>query len=331
LLMMFCAWRVALFAGQSYELAIGKKSRVAGWLALAVAASPLTLDALRWMNVSPLIAMAMGYSIFGLLGRSERGAVALALGAMIKYSTGAMLPMYVAMRQWRAIAIMAITGVVILAASLAVMGPLPFRIFLHEIVPTLSRPHVIQYNRSVSALAMRLQHGIQDEELLPLTGIWPAVIRLLQWAAFLAIAAIIFTRKSVVWRQAEMVLGASAALVCWFMAFSPILWDHYLFYLVPLWGWLVWEARGSSAKTALVVAILTIQIASGFVLDSEIATRLHLLGPYCVFPLLTVLATGMLGLARVAQGETIAWRSWRLPPMPAQFHRLLLPQRAKSN
>jgi hypothetical protein len=39
--------------------------------------------------------------------------------------------------------------------------------------------------------------------------------------------------------------------------FSPIFWNHYYFYLYPLWGWLAWEALTQSTprRVAAVAAM----------------------------------------------------------------------------
>src|SRR5258708_15456216 len=98
LLMALCAAGVAIMAGKSYEISAGKRSRVAGVVAVIAAVSPLTLGTLRLMNVSPLIALLVGFSILGLFaGSGAGGAVAVVLGAVGKYVTAVFVPLYVAM------------------------------------------------------------------------------------------------------------------------------------------------------------------------------------------------------------------------------------------
>src|SRR5258708_34659471 len=68
-------------AGKSYEISAGKRSRAAGVVAVIAAVSPLTLGTLRLMNVSPLIALLVGFSILGLFaGSGAGGAGAVGLG-----------------------------------------------------------------------------------------------------------------------------------------------------------------------------------------------------------------------------------------------------------
>jgi hypothetical protein len=305
LLMVLCAWGVAIMAGRSYELAAGAKSPLAGMIALLVAVSPLTLDTLRLMNISPLIALMCGASVLGLLRRnSEGGATALVIGAVAKYATAIFLPLYIAMRKWRAIGAMIVLSIVILAVSLLVMKTGPFTVFFREMVPTFGRTHTDTWNRSFSALLMQMTGT--PGHLEPLHGGMLIFAHAMQWGTLLAVLAIVFTRRIEVWNEAINVMAGGAALLCWFLIFSPILWDHYFFYLVPFWGWLAWEARRSPFKTVVIGGVILFQCLPEFITDRRLPGHFQIhgqpvtvLGPYECFMLLTAVIILLIAVARL--------------------------------
>lgn len=311
LLMVLCGWGVAVMAGRSYELAARRKSAMAGTITVFVAVSPLMLETLRLMNVTPLIALLIGLATLSLLCKySEAGAVALVLGAAAKYATASLVPMYVAMRKWRAVVVMGITTIAILGACYAVMKSGPFAVFFKEMMPTLGRTHTDPWNRSFSALLMRLA-ARGGGEMKPLTGMWFIASQMAQWGSLLGILAILFTRKVEFWRDPAHVLAGATALVAWFLMFSPILWDHYFLYLVPTWGWLIWEARRSLFKGLVVGGVILYHCLPEYVLDFQLPRRLSLNragmtleGPYGCFMLLTAAAIVLLAIARLLMSIT---------------------------
>ena len=300
LIMALCAWGVAWMAGKSYEIVAQRPSPLAGAIAAFVAVSPLTLETLRLMNVSPFIALLIGWAALGLTRRrSEGGAVALAIGAAAKYATAPLLPLYIAMRKWRALAVMLVFTVALLALCIAVMGWNPFAVYFKEMLPTFGRTETYEWNRSAFALLMRVAHQETPH------GIWLAVSRGLQWGSLLGLLALLFTRPMESWTGPACVLAGAAALLCWFLIFSPIVWDHYFFYLVPLWGWLVWEGRRSIVKGVAVAGVILYQSLPGMALDMHIPAlrwhgeRMTLAGPYECFPLITVLVILSLAVSRL--------------------------------
>ena len=304
LLMVFCAWGVAVMAGRSYELAAGRRSALAGVIALGVAISPLTLGTLQLMNVSPFIALMAGIAALGLAsGRAESGAVAMVIGAAAKYATVPLLPLYVAMRKWHAVFTLAMTSAALLAISIGIMGTGPFKVFIHEMLPTFGRTYTAFYNHSFTAL---LTQCVTGDMRIPLSTGWMIGARAVQWGAFFALLGILFGRKAEFWREPVQVMAASASLLCWFLIFSPILWDHYFFYLVPLWGWLAWEARRSIPRAVVVGLVILFQslpeaikerpLPGGFTLHGE---RVNMLGPHECFMLLTAVGIGCLAVARM--------------------------------
>ena len=305
LLMVLCAWGVAVMAGRSYELAARRRSPLAGAIALLVAVSPLTLDTLRLMNVSPFIALLIGFAAFSLICKhSEGGALALVVGAASKYALAILLPLYIAMRKWRSIAVMGIATVAIIGFSLAMMKTGPFVVFLKEMLPTFGRPHTDPWNRSIFGLLMQMAgpHG----NIKPLTGMWRIAGWVLQYGTLLGLLAILFTRKIEYWRDPAHIFAGAAALLCWFLIFSPILWDHYFFYLVPLWGWLIWEARRSWLAGIVVAAAIGYQCLPDFIIDlhwparfSLNGQRITLAGPYECAMLLAAVAIFAVAIARL--------------------------------
>jgi hypothetical protein len=305
LLMVLCAWGVAVMAGRFYEIAAGTRSPLAGVIAMAVAVSPLTLDTLRLMNVSPFIALMCGLSVVGLLQRnSELGATAVVIGAASKYATAIFLPLYIAMRKWRAIVVMAILSVVILILSVLVMKTGPFNVFIKEMLPTFGRTHTDTWNRSFSALLMQIAGPPGHAQ--PLRGGMRLLAGALQWGSLIGLLAILFTRKVEVWNAPPAVMAAAAALLCWFLIFSPILWDHYFFYLVPLWGWLAREARRSPAKTFLIGGAILFQCLPEIITERRLPGHFHVngqpltvMGPYECFMLLSAVVIFLVAISRL--------------------------------
>ena len=265
LLSVLCVWGVAIQGGFIVRRCAQRQTRLSGITAMLIAMSPLTLDTLRILNVTPLISLIMGWAILGLLQKhAEGGAVALVLGAASKYATVVMLPLYVAMRRWRALIVMAVVGMGIIGGSIAIMGTGPLRIFFHDMAPTFGRVHTDPWNRSLGALLMQVTHASA-----PLHGLLQWIVQGAQWVCLLAIMAAIFTRKLSDWRHPPTVLAGAAALLSWFLIFSPIVWDHYFMYFMPLWGWLLWEARRHWLKTIAVALVLGYENLPRWVVDSR--------------------------------------------------------------
>src|SRR5438270_881668 len=196
-----------IVSGKSYEISAGKRSRVAGVVAVIAAVSPLTLGTLRLMNVSPLIALLVGFSVLGLFaGSGAGGAVAVVLGAVGKYVTAVFVPLYVAMRRWRALGVMAAVAVAVVGVSVLVMGTGPWRVFFHEMVPTYGRVHTHPWNRSFFYVLMKLaQPGVEHPR--PLHGGWLIAARAAQVGTLVGMLAILFTRPAATWRSAAHVMA----------------------------------------------------------------------------------------------------------------------------
>ena len=305
LFMVLCAWGVAVMAGRSYESAARRRSPIAGMIAVGVGISPLMLETLRLMNVTPLIALLIGLSTFGLFCKnSEGGALALVIGAAAKYASAILLPLYVAMRKWRAIGFMLVATLVILGISFWVMKAGPFTVFFREMVPTLGRTHTDSWNRSLFAFLMHLAGP--KGQMKPLAGAWLFAGRALQGGSLLVILTILFTRKLAFWQDRAHVFAAAVALLSWFLIFSPILWDHYFVYLVPFWGWLIWEARRSIFLRIVIASVILYQCLPESVLDQKLPARfsmngerMTLAGPYECFMLLTAIAIFFIAVARL--------------------------------
>jgi hypothetical protein len=258
-------WGVAVQAGCIAERCIGRRSKLAGVTALLIAFSPLTVDSLRILNVSPLIAVLIGFSILGLMQKhAEGGALALVVGALSKYATAVLFPLYVIQRRWRAIGLMILATAAIIGGSIAIMGTGPFDVFRHQIMPTFGRVHTEPWNRSLPAvfmMALRMQP--------PLHGALKWILQIGQWLVLLAILARLFTTASEERRNPSTIAAGAAALMAWFLIFSPIVWDHYFLYLMPVWGWMLYEMRRSWLAVICIVPSLLYQSFS-VILDRQL-------------------------------------------------------------
>lgn len=303
-LMCLCAWGVALMAGRTLRAAWGRPTRAAGVVTLLVAVSPLTFETLRLMNVTPLISLLCGWAVVSLLSpRSEGGAIAVVIGAVSKYATAILIPLYLAMRRGTAVIVMILAAAAIVGGTYYYTGRVPFDTFWHEMLPTFNRVHTDEWNRSFFAI---LRAATTHDPKAPLTGgaLWAG--RAVQGLSLLAILWVLFTRPVEQWRRPASVFAGAAALLGWFLIFSPILWDHYLFYLAPLWGWLVWEARLSLWRAILVIFAIGWQSLPGSLTErgiiSDVLTALgrhHVPAPESLITLLTVVTIVAIAIARL--------------------------------
>jgi len=242
---------------------------------------------LRYMNVTPIIGLLCGVTIFGLLhGEALDGALAVVFGTALKYATAPVLPLYVAMRKWKALAAMCVTTVAILGLSLAVMGTGPFRVYFKDIAPTLNRPNPHPSNSALEAIVMRLVDHEHERWAAPLEGGLLKAVHAIQWIALAPVLVLIFTRKMQQWRDPAAVFAGAALLISWFLIFSPMFWENYVVYLIPLWGWLIWEARRSWVNAVIVVIALAYPMLPEFVLTAHLpflslfGRPMTLAGPY---------------------------------------------------
>lgn len=297
LLLCLAAWGTALEAAKIYDLCVAdspagkseRDQRLGGLLILLICISPLTYCCVRSGNISAIIGWLIGVATASLIrrsgGGSEAGGVAAILIAGVqKYASFVLVPLYVAMRRWRALIELSIMGLALLALSVVIMGAEPFRTFIGEIAPTLGRSVGTRYNMSLPGLMLRM--GRRETLSSPQN-------MAIHYAGLVVLALILvlmFSRPRRYWDSAIHVAGAAAALLCWLLVFSPIAWLAYFMYLVPLSGWLIVQARRSVAGSAVVIVI----IAMCYV-PLQMFPRFNPPEPVFSYPLLSLIL--MLGLS----------------------------------
>ena len=257
LLLCFNSWLLAMFGGKAYSLCIGRETRMRGVVVLIIGFSMLTYRCVRVQNLSPLVALCLVVSVFsfmrssknGLLGGSGRatagrisagrpfiGGLAMMIGGGLKLASAALVPLAVAMRQWRTLAVAAALTAVLLVASYRMAGRATFDEYFTHIGPTLGYSSAEPSNKSLQGFLLRAT-GVT-----PLPAGIQYVFRTMEGVSLAGLLWLIFRQPYASWRQPSRVFAASAALIGWMLIFSPICWEHYFSYLCPFWGWLIWEA-----------------------------------------------------------------------------------------
>jgi Glycosyltransferase family 87 len=304
-LLIACTWGVAYYAGRFYRLLSGRPSRGEGVLALLIVLSPMVARAIRVQNTLPVIALMLAWAVMEV-HRHDRAhaAMAILLGALLKYATLVLLPIFVLMHRWRTLGWLVGLGLTMGAGSLAIMGTGPFATFLHDIAPTLNRPGTSVGNLSLAGLFMQW-HG--SGEALPRSITRPLVVT--QLVAFGTLLTLMYKRRQAFWRTPSYVCAAAVGLLTWMLIFSPITWEHYPIVLCPFWGWLMWEAQPSMVRRLVVIAAMGLMNVPQVMFDIEdfLQADLRLPEPWQASQLWGMMLT--LGLA-----------TWRL----AQAHQLRL-------
>jgi hypothetical protein len=255
---IFCVWCVAVVAGRGFEICAGHRSWTAGFITLAVAVSPLAYRSIRVQNLSPAVALCIAMALWDLLGLTGRsgfvGGLGMAWGALFKLATLALVPLAVALRKWRLLGWMA--GLIVLGVMVCwqMAGAPTFHEFFANIAPSLGRSSINPGNKSLQGFLLRF------------TGVAPLGHKtslILQCVQALFLAAILWAllrprgiARQAYWSQPPRIFAAAAALLAWLLIFSPLCWEHYFMYLVPLWGWLCWEATLSRPRCIAVILSL---------------------------------------------------------------------------
>jgi hypothetical protein len=248
LAMTACLWLVALQAARVLRLMGRKPSRVEGLLVLFIACSPLYRQAMRIGNVSPFVAMCVGAASIGLVAEQPvRSSLGIVLGAFGKYVTLIFLPLYLLARKCRTLAVSLTVFLTICLATLAVSGARTFITFARDMVPTFGRPDDSLSSITAHSFIARWYGGA------PIPRAAERAVRAVELVLIvLGATGLLRSRKRLADDPVKL-LAASLAMVGGFLIFSPLAWGHYLLYLVPLWGYLVWEA-GQSPRSRWVVA-----------------------------------------------------------------------------
>lgn len=271
LLLCFAAWGIGLQAAAIHEACAAATgpphhaisgqiickapgaSRASGLLILFVCLSPLTNCWISSGNMSAIVGWLIGVAALSLIRRNDvTGAAAIFVGAAAKYAPLVLVPLWIAMRRWRALLLCSAMALVLLVASLAIMGTGPYRTFARDILPTYARSSLGRENDSLTGMLLRATG--RDTLTAPLA----MTVHCLRWATLGLILVLLFSRPRQEWDQPVRIASASVALVAWFLVFSPIAWIHYFAYLGPFWGWLVFQATRHRLRLAAVISIFAL-------------------------------------------------------------------------
>jgi glycosyl transferase family 87 len=255
-LSVLAGWGVAMIAASIFERCANATTYAAGLVMLLVACTPPMPRAILTGNLTPLVALAIGWVVLCLMNDRHQPSAAWALifGLLTKYATVVLLPIPLAQRRWRMLISCAAATIAWTAIALYVMGPAPFQEFFHTIAPTLARSHESSDNISLAGILLHLLHRMP-----PLPSV---TTHLLQLAQLLVLALVLIPIARLRQRLTDpaTIAPAALALLTWLLIFSPVSWSHYLTYLCPLWGWLIWQATKSKPRFAIATIAIAVQV-----------------------------------------------------------------------
>jgi alpha-1,2-mannosyltransferase len=190
---LWFAVQTLVFAGAVMGLAVWIGETIGAYAllgGLVVLITPTLLYSLQMGNFQTT-AMALGaVALVLLLTRWVRtGAPILAYVALSKIFPGLLLVYLLLARRWRAAAWTAAAGVLLLALTLAVLGPRPFSNFLHYELPAISdgqafpqseRANIVVSNQSMYGLTVRMRFlgasGLDQPLGLKLTSLYGLIV-----------------------------------------------------------------------------------------------------------------------------------------------------------
>ena len=296
LISAIAVWIGAVASGRLYERLAQQRSVWSGVLLLLIVFTPATSRAIAVGNVSTLMCAAIAIAILSLdpaQPSPASGAAAIVFSAVVKYAGLLFLPIALRLRAWRTLGW---SGAVFLgwsAIALMIMGPGPFRHFLFTIAPTLTRSHEYSDNVSLAGVSLRMLHQ------LPPLPVWCASCSAIVQLICLAIVLVLLWLQTASMSM-ESIAAAAASLTSWMLIFSPITWTHYLVYLYPIWGWMIWNARRSRLHAIVTTVAIGIIVIS---LPTEPPARLD---PYGVRYLISLSLTFALGMESLHRTRTSA-------------------------
>jgi len=250
LILLLAGWRVAVWAGRFYAEQHGA-SRMAGWVTLLVAVSPLLYRCVRSSNLSSLVALFLAWIVWDLWrGKTLWGAAGMVLGVLFKYQPAVLVPLLLVTRRYRTLGVSAAAGIAVVAIGLIVGGVSPYQRYLFEILPTMRWTMPLWNNQVLSAFLLQ----VLDEPVLssPVqTGIRAGSLLLMA-----GILALIWRARGVVRLDFGALCAACCALVTWFVIASPLFWAHYYILFAPFAGWIWSEGRAGPSWRILSLFIL---------------------------------------------------------------------------
>jgi len=252
-------WGTALVAAAIARELLGRSPTIEGLLILSIALSPRSYAAIAIGNVSSFVGLSLGlYAWWEVRGRSRIAALAATGGTFLKYAPVVMLPALIAARRWRLLRNMLFVFLASALVSVVVLGFEPWRQWLVEIAPRLGRAYVGPANHSLWSVVAQL---LGTDEITP--GLRAAVL-ISSLAAMSAYCGLLVRRRPEELRSPALFLASSAGLLAWLLIWSPISWNGYQVYLMPFWGWVIWEAKRSrvGAAAAAIIALSNLPILS---------------------------------------------------------------------
>ncbi len=133
------------------QLSSGVSTRWVGLLVLLICVSPQAHRWVRVENLSVIMGWIMGYlALQAIENKPVRAGAAMSIGAALKYATLVLLPLYAVMRRWSAIGWTIALSLAMFGASILIMGWQPYRIFITQIMPTLSRTSIPENQRCIA-------------------------------------------------------------------------------------------------------------------------------------------------------------------------------------
>jgi hypothetical protein len=226
--------------------------RLGGLLILLICFSPMVHRGVRVFNISPIVGYLVGLLVVCLIRRRGPSAPAYFFAALMKVTPTVLGPLFLAMRRWRDIALCIALTIGVLVISVAIMGTGPFVVFWRDVLPSLTKSTIAINNEALYPTLVLLL-GRQDLPPLAL-----AALKVVQWSFFVLIMVAIFRKPQRHWEAPPNVAAAALALMSWTLLFSPICWDHYVLLLMPMWGWLAFEALRS--RTFCVLAVIAVAL-----------------------------------------------------------------------
>lgn len=250
LILLLAGWRVALWAGRFWAEQHGP-SRMAGWVTLLVAVSPLLYRCVRSSNVSSLVALFIVWIVWDLWrGKTRWGAAGMVLGVLLKYQPAVLLPLLLVRRRYRTIGVSAVTGIAVVAIGLIVGGVSPYQRYLFEILPTMTWTMPLWNNQVLSGFLLQvLDEPVMSSQLR--MGIRAGSVLLMA-----GILTLIWRARGIVRVEFGVLCAGCCALLSWFVIASPLFWEHYYIIFAPFAGWIWSEGRAGPSWRILSMFIL---------------------------------------------------------------------------
>lgn len=252
-------WGIALVAASLARELLGRRPVVEGLLILLIAVTPRSYVPIALGNISSLVGLTVGLSVWGAVReRSRLAGSALAVGVLLKYAPAVLAPALLAARRWRFVRDALVTSLALALLSILMLGVEPWRVWLTEIAPRLGRAYVNPNNQSLWSVVAQMQS---------METVTPRLRTSMLSSALVVLAAfcwLLVRRKPEELQRPALFLAACAGLVSWLLIWSPISWNGYQVYLMPFWGWVIWETtRGRiGAFVGAVVALSNLPFLS---------------------------------------------------------------------